>query len=166
MMRTQTDENAEYNENIQEIYKNAIQDPSLMSSLDIDKLLEDLESDKNSYLENKTMEMINKEVYDAVSEVISDTEMREIICKRLIGYRYVPNICDLHTGKFVKTISRKTLKQTLCGIVANVKFTDNGTKILLVIPPSKYCPYMFDNYITFQKLSDIEQLILMAYSHM
>lgn len=153
---------------IQEIYKNALQDPTLISTLDIDKLLDDLDSNTTSYLENKTMEMINKEVYDAVCEVVSDPELVEMNCKRLIGYRYVPNICDLHLRKHVKTISLKnpnSPKQVLYGNVANVKFTDNGAKVLLFIIDSPiFRGYMFHNYLTFQKLSDIEQLILMAYS--
>lgn len=155
-------------EQIDEIYKNALKDPTLISTLDIDKLLDDLDCNKTSYLENKTMEMINKEVYDAVCEVVSDPEIRELHCKRLIGYRYVANICDLHVRKYVKTISLKNPNNTkirLSGNVANVKFTDNGIKVRLFDLNSRIFPaYMFHNYLTFQKLSDIEQLILMAYS--
>ena len=154
--------------NIQEIYKNALKDPSLMSTLDIDQLLEELENDKNAYLENKTLQMINQEVYDAVTEVVTDPEIRQIMCKRLIGYRLVTDICDLHIYKYVKTISLKNpndLRQKINGTASSVKFTDNGTKILLFNPPRSFCSYMFHNYITFQKLSDSEQLILMAYEH-
>jgi len=158
----------DHNTDIEEIYKNAMKDPSLMSTLDVDKLLEELENDKNSYLENKTLQIINKEVYDAVEEVVSDPELRQQMCSRLIGYRLVTDICDLHTRKFVKAISLKNpnkLQQTLNGTVAKISFTDTGTKIILFNPPNKFVSYMFHNYITFQKLTDSEQLILMAYEH-
>lgn len=153
-------------EDLQEIYKNALKDPSLMSTLDIDKLLEEFDTDKNAYLENKTMQIINKEVYDAVIEVVSDPIVRAEMCKRLIGYRLVSDICDLHNHKYVKTISLKnpnTARQTVNGTVSGINFTDTGTKILLFNPPKCFLSYMFHNYITFQKLSDTEQLILMAY---
>lgn len=165
-VKSSEDENTE--ETLHAIYKNALEDPSLISTLDINKLLDDLECDKTSYLENKTLEMINKEVYDAVSEVVSDIGVREELCKRLIGYRYVSNICDLHTNKHVKTISLKnpnTTTQKLAGTVVNVKFTDKGAKIGVIIQREIFLSYMFHNYLTFQKLSDIEQMILMAYSH-
>lgn len=165
---SENDEDANYNTNIEEIYKNALKDPSLMSTLDVDQLLEELENDKNSYLENKTLQIINKEVYDAVEEVVADPEIRQTLCTRLIGYRLVTDICDLHTHKFVKTISLKnpnTTKQRLSGTVIKISFTDTGTKILLFNPPKSFSSYMFHNYITFQKLSDSEQLILMAYEH-
>ena len=157
--------NQEY---IHEIYENALKDPSLISTLDIDQLLDELETDKNAYLENKTLSSINQEVYEAVAEVVTDANTREILCERLIGYRLVTDICDLHIKKYVKTISLNNpneLPQKVNGTVVGINFTDTGTKILLHNPPKRFMSYMFHNYITFQKLSDIEQLILMAYEH-
>lgn len=161
--------NSNANENeLHDIYENALKDPSLISTLDIDQLLEELETDKTAYLENKTMSMINQEVYEAVAEVVSDPNVRETIIQRLIGYRLVTDLCDLHIKKYVKTISLSQpneLPQKVNGTVVGINFTDKGTKILLHNPPKRFMSYMFHNYVTFQKLSDTEQLILMAYEH-
>ena len=52
---------------IYEIFENAIKDPDLLSPLDIDKLLQSLENEKNEYLANKTIKTIVEEVYDVIS---------------------------------------------------------------------------------------------------
>lgn len=157
--------NRENETDIREIYENALKDPSLISTLDIDQLLEDLDNGKSAYLENKTLSSINQEVYEAVAEVVSDPNTREILCQRLIGYRLVSDICDLHIKKYVKTISLNNpneVPQKVNGTVVGIQFTDTGTKILLHNPPKRFMSYMFHNYITFQRLTDTEQLILVA----
>lgn len=153
---------------ISEIYENALKDPTLLSTININELLDTLEDDnKSSYLENKTLKMINKEVYDAISELGCSEEQHVDLYSRLMGYRLVSEICYLHVGKFVKAIRRDgSAKISMMGIVSNIKFNDNGILIRIIVPSSKknlHMNYLFDNYITFQKLSDNEQLILMAY---
>ena len=39
--------------NVNEIFENAMKDPSLFSTIDIENLLNSLENEKNDYLENK-----------------------------------------------------------------------------------------------------------------
>ncbi len=41
---------------IDQVYKDAINDPSLLSTIDIDELLDSLENETNDYLENKTLD--------------------------------------------------------------------------------------------------------------
>ena len=38
--------------NLRKIYEDALNDPELMGTLDIDRILDTLESDQNDYLEN------------------------------------------------------------------------------------------------------------------
>ena len=40
--------------NVQEIFENAMRDPTLFSTIDIENLLTSIENEKNDYLENKT----------------------------------------------------------------------------------------------------------------
>jgi len=155
---------------ISEIYENALKDPTLLSSIDINELLDTLEDDENSYLENKTLKIINKEVYDAISELGCNQERHADLYSKLMGFRVVSEICYLHIGKYVKAIRRCTdgkSKITIMGIVTNIQFNDKGILVRVFIPSSTkkniHMNYLFDNYITFQKLSDNEQLILMAY---
>jgi len=155
---------------IHEIYENALKDPTLLSTLNINDLLDTLEEDEHtSYLENKTLKSINKEVYDAISELGCNEERHADLYSKLIGYRVVSEICYLHTGKYVKAIRKsndESPKISMMGIVSAIQFNDNGILVRILLPLGKryiHKNYLFDNYITFQKLSDNEQLILMAY---
>ena len=56
------------NIDIYEIFENAIKDPELLSPLDIDKLLDSLENEKNEYLANKTIKSIVEEIYEVINE--------------------------------------------------------------------------------------------------
>ena len=49
-------------QNINQIFEDALNDPSLLSTLDIDNLLESIENTKNDYLDNKTMSDITTEI--------------------------------------------------------------------------------------------------------
>ena len=48
--------------NINQIFEDALTDPSLLSTLDIYNLLDSLENTKNDYLDNKTMTDITNEM--------------------------------------------------------------------------------------------------------
>ena len=152
--------------NVEEILQNALNDPSLFSKLDIDELLDNIENKKNDYLENKTMKSITNDVFAVINEIqyISLSEGRDI-CGRLVGYRHVDEIRELHKGKHVRWITSKGAL-TNGGIVVNIKFTDGGTNVLCKNAQNRFISYRFDECTTFQKLSAEEQLILMVYSHL
>ena len=88
------------------------------------------------------------------------------ICNKLIGYRFVDEIHEIHKGKHVRWIRNTTQKLTNGGIVMDIKFLDNGTQILCMNSMHRFNQYKFDECLTFQKLSIEEQLILMAYDYM
>lgn len=147
---------------VNEIFNNVMKDPTLMSTLDIDKLLETVENERNDYLENKTTASINTEIY----EIISNLGLKPDIFDKLIGYRFVDEIHELHKGKHVRWIRKNTGKLTNGGIVMEIKFLDNGTQILCMNSQNRFIQYKFDDCCTFQKLSIEEQLILMAYENL
>ena len=152
--------------NVNEIFESAIKDPSLFSTIDIDNLLESIENEKNDYLENKTMQTVTDEIFDKICELgISETKAREL-CNRLVGYRYVDEIHEIHKGKHIRWIRQGTDRLTNGGIVVDIKFLDNGTQILTMNSQRRFIQFKFDNCISFQKLSVEEQLILMAYEHL
>ena len=152
---------------INDIFDNAMNDPSLFSKIDIENLLDSIENIKNDYLENKTMEMINKEVFDVISELKINSKSKKEFCKKLIGYRLIDKINELHKGKHIRWIRLNTKdnihKLTNGGIVVNVKFLDNGIQVLCMSSGNRFIQYKFDECLTFQKLTVEEQLILMAY---
>ena len=49
---------------INEIFANAVKDPSTFSTLDIDQLLDKIENETNAYLDGKSMNTITDEIYE------------------------------------------------------------------------------------------------------
>lgn len=151
--------------NINKMFEDAIKDPSLFSTLDIENLLNTLETDKNDYLETKTMQSITDEIYETVSNQIQTLKPVEEVCKKLVGYRYVDEINELHKGKHVRWIRNNGETLTNGGIVVDIKFLDNGTHVMCKNSMNRFIQYKFDDCITFQKLTTDEQFILMAYEY-
>lgn len=148
-----------------EIFENALKDPTLLSTLDIEKLLETIDKERNDYLENKTTQGIIDDIFDKISELNLPSELSKKICDKLIGYRYVDEIHELHKGKHVRWIRTGQRDTTLTngGIITDIKFLDNGTHVLCMNPSRRFIQYKFDDCLTFQKMSTEEQLILLAY---
>lgn len=153
--------------NINEIFENARRDPTLFSTMDIEELLNSIESEKNDYLENKTMSDITNEIFDNIYELDISVEDAKTLCNRLIGYRYIDEVRDLHKGKHIRWIRiNKESSLTNGGILVNIKFLDNGVHIVCKNSLNRFIQYKFDDSITFQKLSVEEQLLLMAYENL
>jgi len=150
---------------IEQVYKDAINDPSLLSTIDIDELLDSLENETNDYLENKTLDGMTEEIYNGVKEVCSEREIQQQICLKLVGYRMIDELHELHKGKHVRWLRRGTNKLTNGGIVVDIKFLDTGTHILCMNSMNRFIQYKHDDCLTFQKMSSTEMLILMAYEH-
>jgi len=151
--------------NINQIFEDAIKDPSLFSTIDIDNLLNSIETDKNDYLDTKTDQSIIDEIYEQITGQISDKDITEELCKKLAGYRYVDEINELHKGKHVRWIRIGSDRLTCGGIVVDIKFLDNGIQVLCKNSMNRFIQYKFDDCITFQKLTLDEQVILMAYKY-
>jgi len=148
---------------INDIFEKALKDPTLLSDLDIDKLLASLETDRNDYLENKTIESVTTEIFGAVNRLDIPLEKKLHYCKLLNEYRLVNDIYELHKGKNIKWIRPTNNKLVGGGIVVNIKFLDNGTHVLVKTMNSQFIQIKFDDCIIFQKMTVPEQLILMAY---
>ena len=176
-------------EEINEIFERAKKDPSLFSTMDIENLLETIENEKNDYLENKTMSDIANIIMEQLDELRLGSREVECIYGKLIGYRFVDEIHELHKGKHVRWIRKQgtnnirsvngqlgnvkltngqlgNVKLTNGGIVVDIKFLDTGVQVLCLNSQQRFIQYKFDDCLTFQKLSTEEQLILMAYEHM
>ena len=151
---------------INKIFEEAMKDPALLSTIDINKLLESLENDKNDYLENKTIKKMTKEIYDTINKLDIDKEKKMNYCQKLNEYRLVNDICDLHKGKHIKWIKLVNNQLIGGGIVVNIKFMENGTHILVKNQINRFIQIKMDDCIIFQKMILQEQLILMAYEYL
>ena len=164
---------------IKEIYENAVNDPTLFSTIDIDSLLNKIEKEDNNYLENKRLSDISKDIFDAISELNlngykdKDNDLAKDFCNRLSGYRYVERICDLRNGKLMRWIkrpsnitdSKKVTTLTNGGILMNIKIENSGVQLLCRNNANRFFNIKFDDCLVFQKLSMEEQLILMSYEY-
>jgi hypothetical protein len=150
---------------INQIFENAKQDPSLFSTMDIENLLDTIENEANDYLENKTTQDIANKIMEELQEAQLSNDEIEKMYKKLLGYRLVDEIYELHKGKHVRWLRKQNKKLTNGGIVVDIKFLDKGIQVLCVNSKQRFIQYKFDECITFQKLSTEEQLILMAYEH-
>lgn len=155
------------NINIRKIYEDALSDPDLMETLDIDSILNTLENEQNDYLENLTFEKIQRDIYDAFVDARVPKPQIPKLCSALAEYRYVDEIRHLHKGKFVRWMRRdKPGELAKGGKVADIKFLDTGICVLCMVYLGRFIQYRYDDCITFQKLEIEEQLILMAYDQL
>lgn len=152
--------------NINQIFEDALNNPSLLSTLDIDNLLESIETTKNDYLDNKTMSDIESEIQEKLDEIGLSENDKETISVKLKGYRFVDEIHELHKGKMARWIRNGTNKLTNGGIITDIKFLDNGVHILCMNNQRRFIQYKYDDCYTFQKMSTEEQLILLAYEEL
>jgi hypothetical protein len=142
-------------------------DPNLLSTIDIDKLLESLENDKNDYLENKTMKIVTDEIYETIQQIPIPQKIRFDYCKKLVGYRLVDDVHELHKGKHIRWIIPKKRPIILerGAILSDIKFTDMGTNLQCLRYDQRTYQIRMDDRIIFQKMSTEELLLLTIYEN-
>lgn len=150
---------------INAIFENVRKDTSLLANIDMDELLRATENDKNDYLNNKTIDDIMDENIKAIRALKLPKDETRDLCNKLVGYRLVENVFDIHKGKHIRWIRQPGTKLTNGALVADIKFMDNGTHILCRNLQARMFQIKFNECLVFQKLSVGEQLILMAYEH-
>jgi hypothetical protein len=149
---------------LEQIYKNAREDPSLLSTINVDALLEKIEG--TSYLENRTIDDISRDIFEAIDSLGLPQETAKTYCEKLSGYRVVDKICDLRNGRLVRWIRRGSSLPTLTngGLLMNVKIENSGVQLLCKNSTNRFFNVKFDDCVVFQKLTMEEQIILMANS--
>lgn len=153
--------------NIADIIKEAQKDPTLLSKIDTAKILESIESVKNDFLENQTIDSISTNVFDSLVQLQIDKDIVQSHCDKLIGYRYVDELHLLHKGKYVRWIRHDMPDKLVKGaVVVDIQFGDFGANILCRLVTGEFMKYRFDKCNTYQKLTDEEQLILTIYDNM
>jgi len=141
-----------------EIYKSIKHDPALISKIDFSNL----SIQQNDYLEGKTTNAICNEIFNSLSGITSvETRMR--FCKKLAGYRHIEHLCDLRTGRFCRWIHQGNdqVLQT-GGIAVNIKIEDDVQIVCKIYGRRGYVTCRLNECIVFQKLTEEENLILLA----
>ena len=151
---------------INAIFENVRKDTSLLANIDMDELIRATENDKNDYLNDKTLDDILEENIQAIKRLKLPKKDIVELSSKLVGYRYIENVFDIHKGKHIRWIRQGNGNALTNGaIVADVKFFDNGTHIVCTTAMGRIFQIKFNECTVFQKLSVGEQLILMAYEH-
>lgn len=152
------------------IYKEAKQDPSLISTMDPNELLSKMNKEKNSYLEDKTSVDILNEIKQSLDDEYGDFLLKADklkIIKKLIGYRIVDELDALHIGKQTRWMQKyqDNVKLTNGGLLLSTLFTDEGVNLVIKLWNGTIIQVRFDDCLVYQKLSYGEQIILMAYDY-
>jgi hypothetical protein len=151
--------------NYSEILQQAREDPSLLSRIDVDELIEGLET-INPFFENKTLDNISEMIFSVISESfhgsgLPDQQLK--MCNALTEYYYIEQIYQFQKGRYIRWL-RKNMdvpKLTNGGVVMDVIFREKGgTYILCMTNQRRPCQLRFDDCHFFQKLTDEEQLVL------
>lgn len=155
---------------LEKIYKDARQDPSLFSTIDPNELLKELEKERNSYIEDKTTKDMIEEIKQSIEEEFGDElakDKQKKMIEKLIGYRYVDELDVLHIGKNTRWIQKykDEIKVTNGGILLNTNFTDDGINLVIKLWNGGINKIRFDDCLVYQKMSFGEQLILMVADH-
>jgi hypothetical protein len=157
---------SDHNSDIIKIIEDAVKDKSLISTLDIDELIDRTNVEHMDYLNEKTMDDILNEMLIALSELDINDKMRQSFYNKLAGYRVIGNIYELHKGKHIRWIRNNSQDKITNGaIVSEIKFHDNGTHVLCRTIQNRVFQIKYDECLIFQKLTTGEQLILMAYEY-
>jgi hypothetical protein len=143
---------------MEEAFREAREDPTLLSTIDIDAVLK--KTDDVHYIEGKTVADVSKEIFDAVDDLDIPEENKRDICQRLVGYRWVDRLCDLRSGRLVRWV--KQGKLTNGGLLMNVKIENTGVLLLCKNNVGRFFTIRWDDTVVFQKLTMEEQLVLMA----
>lgn len=143
-------------------YRQAQEDIALETTLDVNLLLQHAH---NQDIQTKSLAQIAQENFDVLSELDLAHDTLQAYCRKLVDYEYTEDVDDLVLGKYVRWIRIPTSdldadpKLVTGGKLMSVRFQDNGT-FVVVFAGNRVTQYRFDHFLTFQKLSEEEQLIL------
>lgn len=137
--------------------------------MDITKLMNALDNENNEGIINLTSKKITEMNLNILKELHLDTSTTFTYLKKLKGYRYVDEINDLKHGAFIRWIpitDPNYLPLNYCGILCDIKITDNGVLITCKNFMHRHYTFKMDECLIFQKLTSQEQVIICALDHL
>lgn len=137
--------------------------------MDLDKLLYALDNDNNESIINLTSKKILELNYNIIKELHLDKPTTLDYLKKLRGYRYVDEIHDLKHGSFIRwipIIDPNSLPLHYCGMICDIKITDNGVIITCKNFMHRHYTFKMDETLIFQKLTTQEKIIIQALDHL
>jgi hypothetical protein len=132
------------------------------------KLSEALDNEANESILNLTSLKILELNLSILKELHLSRETTLDYLKKLKGYRYIDEMNELKYGAFIRWIpitDPNNLQLKYCGIICDIKITDNGIVIVCKNFMHRCYSFRMDNCLIFQKLTNQEQVILSALDH-
>jgi len=140
-----------------------------MDNLDNNKLINALDNNDNENILNFTTRKIMELNLKILKELMLNKETTILYLKKLKGYKYVDEINELKCGMFVRWIpivDPNNITLTHCGIVCDIKITDDGIIIICKNFMHRHYTFKMDEVLIFQKLTGQEMVILSALDHL
>jgi hypothetical protein len=132
----------------------------------LDKAIDDEKNERLFTLTTKKIKQIN---FNILKELQLDENITIDYFNKLKNYRYIDEISELKYGAFIRWIpitNPDYLPLHFCGIICDIKFTDNGTYILCKNFMHRHYQLKMDECLIFQKLTTQELILLSALDHL
>ena len=128
-----------------------------------------LNNNNNEGIINLSTNKITKIKYEILNELNLRQNDINTLLKKLQKYKYVDELNNLTYGGFIRwipIIDPNNIRLNYCGIICEIKITDNG--ILINCKNFKHRHYTFkmDECLIFQKLTDQELILLHALDYL
>ena len=139
--------------------------------MDMDKLLEALDDERNDELLQFTTKKIQEMNWKILRELQLPVKDTKDLFHKLQNYRYVDEISDLKSGSYLRWIpidNPKNIYLTKGAYYCDIKITDEGVNCMCKghgYTPKNFMISMEKNLI-FQKLSGQELVLLSALDHL
>jgi hypothetical protein len=133
------------------------------------KLSEALDDEANDGIMNLSTRKILEMNLSILKELHLDRNTTLDYLKKLKGYRYIDEMKDLKYGAFIRWIpitDPNNLQLKYCGIICDIKITDNGVLIVCKNFMHRCYSFIMDKCLIFQKLTNQEQVIISALDHL
>ena len=138
-------------------------------NVDVVKLIYALDNENNENIMNLTTQKILEMNLNILKELQLDKQTTLNYLKKLKEYRYIDEINDLKHGAFIKWIpitDPSYLPLHHCGMICEIKITDNGVFITCKNFMHRHYTFKMDECLIFQKLTSQEKVIIYALDHL
>lgn len=125
----------------------------------------------------KTLTSITNEIYNQIQELPVPIAKKKELCLKMTDYEFVDELNEIKIGRLVKWIKLPNPEKNeiykgsiTAGLVANIKICETGPVILCRCLgggwgtnfPARFIQYRFNECLTFQRMTDEEQMFMMA----
>ena len=133
--------------------------------MDIDKLLNALDNEKNEKIMNYTTKKIRQMNSDILKELHLSKEIFKEYLDKLCEYVYVDELKDLREGTYIRWIclnDPEHLELSRGAIFCETKITDYGVQLVCKNHYHRHFQFKMDECLIFRKLLDQELVLIKA----